>query len=178
MPSIHSVLASAISFYTRSQIFHPFILSYPVSSLYSRGTRFVIHSFCLIQCHRSYMYMWRPTCHSFIHAAPDMPFIHSVLSSAIVHTRGTRHAIQSFCLSQCNPFLYAAPDMPSLHSVLSSAIPLFTRHQICHLFILSYLVPSFIHVAPDMSSIHSVLASVIPLYTYSSTRHAIHSFFH
>ncbi len=113
-----------------------------------------------------------------------MPFIHSVLSGAIVHTCGTRHAIHSFYLSQCQPFIHVAPDMPSIHSVLASAIsshaapdmpfihsvlasaiPLYTPHQTCHTFILSYPVPLFIPAAPDMPSIHSVLASAIPLYT-------------
>jgi hypothetical protein len=118
MPSIHSVLSSAIVH---------------------------THSFCLSQCH------------SFIHPAPDMPSIHPVLASAIpletrpqtchpfilsypvpsLYTRGTRHAIHSFCLTQCHPFIHVAPDMPSIHSVLASAIPLYMRHQACHPFILS-----------------------------------------
>jgi hypothetical protein len=139
-----------------------------VPSLYTRGLRYSIHSFCLSQCH------------SFIHAALDMPFIHSVLSSATplysfilspvqpLSIRGARHAIHTFCISQCHP---TAPDMSSIHSVLSSAIPLFTQHQICHSFILSYPVTSFIHAAPDMSSIHSVLARAILIYTRHQTSH-------
>jgi hypothetical protein len=124
MPFIQSVLASATPCYTRRQTCHPYILYYPVPS---NGTKHVIHSFCLIQCH------------PFIHAAPDFSFIHSVLSSAIVHicTCGTRHVIHSFCLSQCHSFTHVAPDMPSIHSVLSSATPLVTWHQTCHPFILS-----------------------------------------
>ncbi len=104
---VHSVLSSAIPLFTRHLTCHPFILSYPVPSLYLRGTRFVIHSFCLIQCHRSYMYMWHPTCRPFILSKPV----------SFLYTRSTRHAIHSFCLIQCHLFKYAAPDMPSIHSI-------------------------------------------------------------
>ncbi len=116
----------------------------------SNGTRHVIHSFCLIQCHL------------FIHAAPDMPSIHSVSYPVTsLYTRGTRHTIHSFCLIQCHPFVHAAPDIPSIHSVLASAIPLYTWHQICHPFILSYPVP-FLYTRGLRHAIYSVLASAIP----------------
>ncbi len=147
-----------------------------------RGARHPIPTFCLIQCH------------PFIHAAPDLSFIHSVLSRAIVHTCGTRHVIHSFCLSQWHSFIHVAPDMPSIHSFIASAISLYTRHLTCHPFILSLPVPSlytrgtrhaiysfcliqchlFIHAAPDMPSIHSVLASAIP--AHQTCHPFIHSY--
>ncbi len=164
MPSIHSVLTSATPFYTRRQTCHPYILSDPVPSLYTRGTRHAIHSFFHCQCH------------PFIHAALDMPSIHSVISSAIVHTCGTRHAIHSFCLSQCHLFLHAVSDILYIYSVLASAIPLYTRHQTCHQFI-HYVLSSATPLYTRHQTCHSLILSYpVPFLYIRGLRHAIHSF--